>query len=121
MPNKFIEWRVLRMKTGESSPAQGIVGRRRSCRDARVGFKVDLRLLHDSYEMNTTYLPLKLQKKFRCDVTAHLEALQASKQEFVMPVFMVFDLERNALVPMPFPACYPLDQPVTTLQETKYQ
>lgn len=38
---------VLRMKIGESSPAQGIVGRKRSYSDARVGFKMDLRLLFD--------------------------------------------------------------------------
>ncbi|KAG0905171.1 hypothetical protein G6F31_021961 [Rhizopus arrhizus] len=36
------------MKTGESSPAQNIVDRKRSYSDARVGFKVSLRLLFNS-------------------------------------------------------------------------
>lgn len=39
---------VLHMKTGESSPAQNIVDRKRSYSDARVGFKVSLRLLFNS-------------------------------------------------------------------------
>ncbi|KAL9542808.1 hypothetical protein MBANPS3_008420 [Mucor bainieri] len=41
---------MLRIKTGESSLAQGVVGRKRTYDDAGVGFKVDLRLLYDSRE-----------------------------------------------------------------------
>ncbi|KAI9496228.1 hypothetical protein BDB00DRAFT_758717, partial [Zychaea mexicana] len=53
---------VLRMKIGESSPAQGIVGRKRSYSDARVGFKVDLRLLFDSRQNEHDLLALEAAK-----------------------------------------------------------
>jgi hypothetical protein len=53
---------VLRMKIGESSPAQGIVGRKRSYSDSRVGFKVDLRLLFDSRQNEHDLLSLEAAK-----------------------------------------------------------
>ena len=53
---------VLRMEIGESSPAQGIVGRKRSYSDARVGFKVDLRLLFDSRQNEHDLLALEAAK-----------------------------------------------------------
>lgn len=156
---------VLRMKIGESSPAQGIVCRKRSYSDARVGFKVDLRLLFDSRQNEHDLLALEAAKagdasklchdicklmreaKDNLDailqhilkrhmkmpvlswymhtngVSAHtgtvhiakaglylalheskihfprnLASLQVFKNEFVMLISMVFDLERNALM-----------------------
>lgn len=53
---------VLRMKIGESSPAQGIVGRKRSYSDARGGFKVDLQLLFDSRQNQHDLLTIKVAK-----------------------------------------------------------
>ncbi|ORX53136.1 hypothetical protein DM01DRAFT_9035 [Hesseltinella vesiculosa] len=53
---------VLRMKIGESSPVQGIVGRKRSYSDTRVGFKVDLRLLFDSRSNEHDLLSLEAAK-----------------------------------------------------------
>ncbi|OBZ83920.1 hypothetical protein A0J61_08024 [Choanephora cucurbitarum] len=50
------------MKIGESSPAQGIVCRKRSYNDARVGFKVDLRLLFDSRQNEHDLLVLEAAK-----------------------------------------------------------
>ncbi|CAO3662305.1 unnamed protein product [Rhizopus stolonifer] len=156
---------VLRMKIGECSPVQGIVGRKRSYNDARVGFKVDLRLLFDSRQNEHDLLALEAAKagdssklcydicklmretKDNLDATLqhilkhhiqvpilswymhtngvckhagtihlantglylalheskihfprNLASLQTFKKEFIMPVFVVFDLERNVLI-----------------------
>ncbi|KAL7313652.1 hypothetical protein PS15m_007371 [Mucor circinelloides] len=68
---------VLRMKIGESSPIQGIVGRKRSYSDARVGFKVDLRLLFDYGQNEHDLLALEAvkagdsSKLLLCDKLGH--------------------------------------------------
>ncbi|KAI9016374.1 hypothetical protein CLU79DRAFT_805346 [Phycomyces nitens] len=138
---------VLCMKIGESSPAQGIDCRKRSYSNARVGFKVDLRLLFDSHQNEHDLLALEaakagdasrlyhdicklmreakdnldailqhiLKRRMKMPVlswymhtngvsahtgTVHIAkaSLYVFKNEFVMLISMVFDLERNAFM-----------------------
>ncbi|KAI7853960.1 hypothetical protein BDC45DRAFT_557467 [Circinella umbellata] len=85
---------VLRMKIGEFSPTQGIVGRN----DARVGFTVDLQLLFDSRQNEHDLLALEAAKAGRVasklchdifEAKDNLDAIlqHILKRHMKMPVF----------------------------------
>ncbi|KAI8364756.1 uncharacterized protein BYT42DRAFT_550362 [Radiomyces spectabilis] len=100
------------MKIGESSPAYGVIGRKRTYSEACVGFKVDLRLLYDSRQNEHDLLSMEVAKdgstsKLCRDVCKLMreakdnldDTLQASleKQNHISFLYMVLYIQANEL------------------------